>query len=77
VDIGILGLSFLLSMNEVIIIIGLFIGEKGEKPIFKKFPSLCRLARFHGCLNEKLSARFLKDALKLGTSPIGSLKGLV
>jgi hypothetical protein len=49
--------------------LGLFIGEN---PIFTKKnfrrSAVCRLARFHGCPNEKLSVSFLKDAFKLETS---------
>jgi hypothetical protein len=58
--------------------LGLFIGEK---PIFtkKNYPSrrsaVCR--DFMAVHVKILSARFLKDAFKLETSPSGSLKELV
>jgi hypothetical protein len=61
--------------------LGLFIGEK---QVFtkKKIPSLCRLPSavcrdFMAVHMKILSARFLKDAFKLETSPSGSLKELV
>jgi hypothetical protein len=49
----------------------------GEKPIFtkKQNPSLCR--DFMAVRMKNLSARFLKDAFKLETSPFGSMKELV
>jgi hypothetical protein len=85
--------EFLLPMNEVNVKywfsdlkknffidfldeLGLFIEEK---PIFtkKKFPSLCRRRDFMAFHMKILSARFLKDAFKLETSPFGSLEELV
>jgi hypothetical protein len=61
--------------------LGLFIDEK---PVYtkKKIPSLCRLPSavcrdFMAVQMKILSARFLKDAFKLETSPSGSLKELV
>jgi hypothetical protein len=54
-------------MNEL----GLFIEEK------QNIPSLCHLARFHGCPNEKICPPAFEDAFKLETSPFGSLKELV
>jgi hypothetical protein len=56
--------------------LGLFIGEK---PIFtkKKFRRSAVCRDFMAVQMKILSARFLKNALKLETSPFGSLKELV
>jgi hypothetical protein len=70
-------------MNEVNMIfidfldeLGLFIGEKSvfTKKNFHR-SAVCR--DFMAVHRNILSARFLKDAFKLGTSPSGSLKELV
>jgi hypothetical protein len=54
--------------------LGLFI----EKPIFtkKKFPSLCRLARFHGCPNENFVRTIFERCFSIWITEVIGLTGV-